>query len=436
MTPSARTRERPVRVHVASLGCAKNLVDSERLLARLATAGALVGAPAEEADVVLVNTCGFIDPARRESLAVIDDYLAMKAERPQLKVFVLGCLVARDGEALRRDLSDVDGFFGVDEHALVVRACGLADEETGDTRLLLTPSHTAYLRISDGCDNRCTYCTIPLIRGPFRSRPAEAIVAEARSLAALGVRELVLIGQDTTAYGKDLPQGPEIAGLLEELDRVDGVRWMRLLYAHPAHFGDGLLAAYRRLEKLVPYVDLPLQHASDRILAAMGRRVGRHEIDRLLAKIRDAVPAMTLRTTFIVGFPGETEAEFDDLVRLVEEVRFDHVGAFAYSPEEGTPAAGLPGRVPPDVVAGRLERLLALQTGIAVEKNLSRLHEAVDVLVDGPDAQSGFVVGRTTGQAPDVDPVTHVRGRAKPGEFVRARITGTSELDLVAELVR
>jgi len=436
MTPSVRTREQPVRVHVASLGCAKNLVDSERLLARLATAGAWVGAPAEEADVVLVNTCGFIDPARRESLAVIDDYLAMKAERPKLKVFVLGCLVARDGEALRRDLTDVDGFFGVDEHALVVRACGLADEETGDTRLLLTPPHTAYLRISDGCDNRCTYCTIPSIRGPFRSRPAEAIVAEARSLAALGVRELVLIGQDTTAYGKDLPGEPGIAGLLEELDRVDGVRWMRLLYAHPARFGDELLAAYRRLETLVPYVDLPLQHASDRILAAMGRRVGRPEIDRLLARIRDAVPAMTLRTTFIVGFPGETEAEFDDLVRLVEEVRFDHVGAFAYSPEEGTPAAGFPGRVPPDVVAGRLERLLALQTKIAVEENLSRLGETVDVLVDGPDAQSGFVVGRTAGQAPDVDPVTHVRGRAKPGEFVRARITGASQLDLVADLVR
>jgi ribosomal protein S12 methylthiotransferase len=436
MAPSRGHGSGVLRIHLASLGCAKNLVDSERLLARLATAGALVGAPAEEADVVLVNTCGFIDPARRESLAVIADYVALKAERPDLKLFVLGCLVVRDGEALRRDLPAVDGFFGIDEHDAIARACGLAGEETGDTRLLLTPSHTAYLRIADGCDNRCSYCTIPSIRGAFRSRPADEILAEARSLAALGVRELNLIGQDTTAYGKDIPGGPGIVGLLERLDAIDGVRWVRLLYAHPARLGDDLIRAYARLEKLVPYVDLPLQHASDRILSAMGRRVDRGAIGSLLSRLREAVPEIALRTTFIVGFPGETDAEFAELIAFIEETRFDHVGAFAYSPEPGTAAAEMPSRVPPDVVAERLERLLAAQTVIVLETNRTRVGDVVDVLIDGSDGTPGVTIGRTATQAPDVDPVTRVRGRQEQGTFVRARITGHSDLDLTATVVR
>jgi len=436
MAAARRERTKSVRVHLASLGCAKNLVDSERLLARLATAGAWVGAEAEEADIIRVNTCGFIDPARRESMSVIDEYAALKVERPELKLFVLGCLVVRDGDALRDRLPDVDGFFGIDAHEDIVRASGLADEDTGDTRLLLTPSHTAYLRVADGCGNRCSYCTIPLIRGPFRSRPASDVVAEAHALAELGVRELNLIGQDTTAYGVDRLGEPGIVGLLERLDEIDGVRWIRLLYAHPAHLGDDLVRAYTRLDKLVPYVDLPLQHLSDRILAAMGRRVDRAAIDRLLGTLRGQVPGLALRTTFIVGFPGETDAEFGQLLRGVEEIRFDHLGAFAYSPEPGTPAAELPGRLPPALVADRLERLLAAQHAVVMEKNGSRLGELVDVLIDGADETPGMSIGRTATQAPDVDPVTFVRGRHKAGVFVRARITGSSDLDLTATVVR
>ena len=436
MAAARRERTKSVRVHLASLGCAKNLVDSERLLARLATAGAWVGAEAEEADIILVNTCGFIDPARRESMSVIDEYAALKVERPELKLFVLGCLVVRDGDALRDRLPDVDGFFGIDAHEDIVRASGLADEDTGDTRLLLTPSHTAYLRVADGCGNRCSYCTIPLIRGPVRSRPASDVVAEAHALAELGVRELNLIGQDTTAYGVDRLGEPGIVGLLERLDEIDGVRWIRLLYAHPAHLGDDLVRAYTRLDKLVPYVDLPLQHLSDRILAAMGRRVDRAAIDRLLGTLRGQVPGLALRTTFIVGFPGETDAEFGQLLRGVEEIRFDHLGAFAYSPEPGTPAAELPGRLPPALVADRLERLLAAQHAVVMEKNGSRLGELVDVLIDGADETPGMSIGRTATQAPDVDPVTFVRGRHKAGVFVRARITGSSDLDLTATVVR
>ncbi len=436
MASSRGNRSGALRVHLASLGCAKNLVDSERLLARLATAGALVGAPAEEADVVLVNTCGFIDPARRESLDVIADYVALKLERPELMLFVLGCLVVRDGETLRRGHPAVDEFFGIDEHDAIVRACGLAGEETGDTRLLLTPPHTAYLRIADGCDNRCSYCTIPSIRGPFRSRLAGEILAEARSLAEMGVRELNLIGQDTTAYGKDTPQGPGIVGLLEQLDRIDDVRWIRLLYAHPARLGDDLIRAYARLEKLVPYVDLPLQHISDRILAAMGRRVDRRAIESLVSRLRGSVPGIALRTTFIVGFPGETDAEFEELLRFVEETRFDHVGAFAYSPEPGTAAGEMPGRVPPDVVDERLEQLLAAQTAIVVEKNRARVGDVVEVLIDGSDGTPGMTIGRTATQAPDVDPVTRIRGRVKTGTFVQGRITGSVDLDLTATVVR
>lgn len=436
MTSPRRRSTRPPRIHLASLGCAKNLVDSEKLLARLATAGALVGAAAEDADVLLVNTCGFIDPARRESLAVIDEAAALKARRPDVRLFVLGCLVVRDGEELRRRLPAVDAFFGLDAHDEIVRACGLADEETGDTRLLLTPRHTAYLRVSEGCNHRCSYCTIPLIRGPFRSRAFDEIVAEAESLARLGVRELNLIGQDTAGYGTDRPGAPGIVDLLERLDDVDGVEWVRLLYAHPVHVSDRLVRAFARVRKLVAYVDLPLQHVSDRLLAAMNRRVGRAAIDALLARLRDEIPGLTIRTTFIVGFPGETEAEFDELVEGVETYRFDHVGAFAYSPERDTPAAELPGRLPTDVVAARLERLYAVQRAIVDGKNARRTGEIVAVLVDGAAAARGWVIGRTAGQAPDVDPVTLVRGRADSGSFVRARIDGAEDLDLVASIVR
>jgi ribosomal protein S12 methylthiotransferase len=229
---------------------------------------------------------------------------------------------------------------------------------------------------------------------------------------------------------------PGIVGLLERLDEIDGVRWIRLLYAHPAHLRDDLVRAYTRLEKLVPYVDLPLQHLSDRILAAMGRRVDRAAIDRLLGTLRGQVPGVALRTTFIVGFPGETDAEFGQLLRGVEEIRFDHLGAFAYSPEPGTPAAELPGRLPPDLVADRLEQLLAAQHAVVMEKNRLRLGEVVDVLIDGADETPGITIGRTATQAPDVDPVTLVRGRHKAGAFVRARITGSSDLDLTATVVR
>ncbi|MCX6093753.1 MAG: 30S ribosomal protein S12 methylthiotransferase RimO [Candidatus Bipolaricaulota bacterium] len=425
---------RAPRVHLASLGCAKNLVDSERLLGRLAAAGAIVGAPVDEADVAIVNTCGFIAPAREESLDVIHEYVAWRREASGRRLFVMGCLVARSSEELRALAPEVDGFFGIDDHAALVRAVGLAETDPEDEgRLLLTPHHTAYLRISDGCDNRCSYCTIPSIRGPFRSRPMDEILREASDLAAFGVREVNVIGQDTSLYGVDLSPRVGIHDLLGRLSAIQGLRWIRLLYVHPAHVSDELIDAYTSLPNLVPYVDLPLQHLSDTILEGMNRHVTQADCLRLIKRWRERVPGVSLRTTFIVGFPGETEAQFAELLDFVRDLSFDHVGAFAYSPEEGTPAAALPNRVPSGVVEDRLRRLMELQQEIVRRANKARIGTEVEVLVDGPAAERGVWISRTATQAPDVDAVTRLRGkRLAAGEFVRARIVGFEGYDLDA----
>lgn len=428
---------RALRVHLASLGCAKNLVDSERLLGRLAAAGAIVGAPVDQADVAIINTCGFIAPARDESIDAIREYAAWRAEAPTRRLFVMGCLVARSPEELRALVPEVDGFFGIDDHAALVRAVGLATnsaEEEG--RLLLTPHHMAYLQISDGCDNRCSYCTIPSIRGRFRSRPMDEILREASDLAAFGVREVNVIGQDTSLYGVDLPPRVGIHDLLRRLSAIQQFRWIRLLYVHPAHVTDELIDAYASLPNLVPYVDLPLQHLSDAVLERMNRHVTQADCLRLIGRWRERVPGLSLRTTFIVGFPGETEEQFDELLGFVRELRFDHVGAFAYSPEEGTPAAELPNRVPSGVVEDRLRRLMELQQQIVRRANQGRVGAEVEVVVDRPSEARGVWIARTATQAPDVDAVTRLRGkRLGAGGFVRARIVGFDDYDLEAIVV-
>jgi len=426
-------QNRAPRIHLASLGCAKNLVDSERLLARLATAGGLVGAAEEDADVLIVNTCGFIAPAIAESLAVIRDYASRK--RASQRLLVMGCLVQREGDSLRAEIPEVDGVFGLGRHDEIVAACGLNAEPEDGARLLLTPRHTAYLRISDGCDNRCSYCTIPLIRGCFRSRPADEIVSEARQLVELGVRELNLIGQDTTSYGADLNGSVGIAGLLlQRLAGIPELRWLRLLYAHPARFSDGLIEAYATIDALCPYVDLPLQHLNDGILRRMGRRVTQAESVRLIERLRERVPDVAIRTTFIVGFPGETRAQFDELVDLVERLRLDHVGVFRYSREAGTAAAKMPGQVPERTKAKREKALMLAQQRIALEKNRSMLGKVVEVLIDRPTDEPGLWIGRTRTQAPDVDSVTFVYvNEVTPGDFIDAQIIDVASYDLIAQ---
>jgi len=423
-------------IHLASLGCAKNLVDSERLLARLAEAGGLVGAPPEEADVILVNTCGFIASAKRESMEVIAEYAAYKRADPETRIFVMGCLVEREREALRTDLPFVDGFFGLGEQESIVEACGLSPEEDDGARLLLTPPHTAYLRISDGCDNRCTYCTIPLIRGPFRSRDPEVILREAGDLVASGVRELNLIGQDTTAYGSDRSSAYPIDRLLREVAEIEPIRWLRLLYAHPAHFTDDLIQAFAEVPKLCPYVDLPLQHLDDEILRRMGRRVTQAESLRLIEALRSAVPGIAIRTTFILGFPGETETQFEALMALVERTRFDHLGVFAYSQEPETPAANFPDQVPETERVRRVDEMMRLQQEIAFAKNRERVGMQTEVMLDAHTNDPQLWIGRTSIQAPDVDSVAFVRGdNLHAGQFLDVRIVDVDGYDLVAEPV-
>lgn len=424
------------RIHLASLGCAKNLVDSERLLGQLAMAGAVVGAAPEEADIVIINTCGFIGPAKAESIRTALDYASLRKSGSVKKVIVMGCLVERYADALRGELPDVDLFFGLHAHGEILKACGLTcADESGDARLLLTPPHLAYLRISDGCDNRCSYCTIPLIRGRLQSRSPDAIVAEADELAAAGVRELVIIGQDTTSYGTDLAEGYPIHRLLRDLASVEQVRWLRLLYTHPAHFSDELIAEYAANPKLCAYVDMPLQHVNDDILTRMGRRVSRAQCLSLIERLRDRIPGVAIRTTFIVGFPGETDAQFRELIDFVRDVRFDHMGAFAYSPEEGTPAATFPDRIPLAVVEERLDALMLAQQEIVFEKNEAWIGNTVEVLIDEPTQEDGVWIGRTQAQAPDVDSVTYLIGDGlEGGQFVEADVVASEDYDLLAQV--
>jgi len=422
------------RIHLASLGCAKNLVDSERLLARLAMAGGLVGAPADEADVIVVNTCGFIAPATAESLETIRDVAAYKREGTCQRLLVMGCLVQRSTDDLHAELPEVDGFFGLNQHEAIISACGLEVGPEDGARLLLTPHHTAYLRVSDGCDNRCAYCTIPLIRGPFRSRPADEILREAKQLVDLGVHELTLIGQDTTSYGKDLADPASIDVLLERLSEIPELRWLRLLYTHPAFFTDALIETYASTEALCPYVDIPLQHLNDEILERMDRHVTQADCIDLIDRLRERVPGVAIRTTFIVGFPGETQAQFDELVNLVERTRFDHLGVFRYSNERGTRAAEMPEQVSERTKAKRQEALMLAQQKVVLAKNRSMLGKIVEVLIDRPSDEAGLWIGRTRTQAPDVDSVTIVRAdEVSSGDFVDAQIIDGAGYDLIAQ---
>ncbi len=430
-------------VALVSLGCPKNLVDSERMLAHLAEAGGVVGAPMDEADVIVVNTCGFVSAARAESLAVIREAVTLKAAGRARRVVVAGCLVNRDAERLYELAPGIDAIIGVNDRAAIVEAVvgqrrlskvspcpgGIGGDSP---RFRLTPRHTAYLRISEGCSRRCTFCTIPALRGPFRSKPPEAVLAEARELVADGAVELNVIGQDTTAYGAGLAVRANLATLLRRLDRVDGVEWIRLLYAYPKGFTAALIDAMADCEHVVPYVDVPLQHVNDRLLRQMGRGVSRGAIERLVGRLRQRVAGLVLRTTFIVGFPGETDAEFEDLLAFVKAFRFDAAGVFEFSPEEGTPAAGMRPRVPPDVKAERRRQLMLAQQEIAFARSAAAVGSPVTVLVDGVDP-SGRCVARHYGQAPDIDSVCLLTDERPPGTFVSGTVADYDGYDLVVE---
>src|SRR5438876_6527175 len=368
-----------------SLGCPKNLVDSERMLGKLAQDGYALVPEADGADVVVVNTCGFIEPARQESLAVIREMLALKEQGKVGAVVVAGCLAERKKEDLLKEVPEVDhivGVFGREEIAQVVdRALSQHLEQRSlfrpapikaleDTaRLRITPRHYAYLKISEGCDRLCTFCAIPGMRGKHVTKPMEEVLREARELVEDGVRELNLVAQDTTYYGMDLYGRVRLAELLGELDALEGLEWIRVLYAYPIHFTDELIETLAGAEKIVPYLDLPLQHINDRMLRRMQRKVNRAETEELLGKLRHAIPGLALRTTFITGFPGETEAEFEELLAFVQAQRFERVGVFPYSLEPGTPAARLPDHLPEPLKLERRNRLMEVQQDMAFAWN-------------------------------------------------------------------
>jgi ribosomal protein S12 methylthiotransferase len=433
-----------------SLGCPKNLVDSERMLGLLAQDGYVLVPDAQKADLVIINTCGFIDAARQESLGVIREMIERKKAGAIKGVVVAGCLAERQKEMLLDEVPEVDqvvGVFGREEIARV------ADRIMGDlheqrtifrpapvqaqddrARLRITPKHLAYLKVSEGCDRLCTFCAIPYMRGKHVTKPIEKVVEEARELAADGVRELNLVAQDMTYYGVDLYGRPRLAELLLELDQVEGIDWLRILYNYPNFFTDELYEVLGASRKILPYLDMPLQHINDRMLKMMNRRHTRAETEEIIARLRRTMPGLVLRTTFIVGFPGETEAEFEELLAYVSATRFERLGVFPYSFEPDTPAAKIPGHLPDEVKNERRDRVMAAQQPIAFEFNETLVGRTLDVLIDGPAPDGkNLWTGRTFADAPDVDGVTYVQGsHLEPGDLVACEVVGTSGYDTIA----
>jgi ribosomal protein S12 methylthiotransferase len=445
-----------------SLGCPKNLVDSERMLGKLAQAGYALTPDADGADVVVVNTCGFIEPARQESLAVINEMLDLKKQGRVGKVVVAGCLAERKKEELLQILPGVDhivGVFGREEIADVVqktltspkrqRGATAAEQRSlfrpapvrafeDSARLRVTPRHYAYLKISEGCDRLCTFCAIPGMRGKHVTKPIEQVLAEARELADDGVRELILVAQDTTYYGLDLYGKTRLAELLRELDRLEGLKWIRVLYAYPMYFSDELIDVLAGAQRVLPYLDMPLQHINDRMLRLMARRVNRRETEELLAKLRSAIPKLALRTTFIVGFPGETESEFEELIEFVQETAFERAGAFAYSYEPDTPATRLDGHLPETVKEERRGRLMEAQQEVAFQWSERQVGSELDVLIDGPDPEMpNYAQGRSYADSPDIDGTVRVKGKGlHAGDIVPAKVTGSDGYDLMARALK
>ena len=431
-----------------SLGCPKNLVDSEKMLGTLALDGYTLVSDPDGADFVIVNTCGFIEQSRAESKAVIREMLGLKREGRTKGVIVAGCLPERLGGALLEELPEIDhivGVWGRDEiNRVADRMVGGMREQRelfrpapiramdDRARLRITPQHFAYLKISEGCDRTCTFCAIPKMRGKHVTKPIEQVIAEARELSADGVRELVLVAQDTTYYGMDLYGEVRLVELLGELEQVEGIDWIRLMYMYPVNFTDRLIDVIASSERILPYLDMPLQHINSAVLKRMQRRVNREKTIDLVEKLRERIPNLVLRTTFITGFPGETEEQFSELRAFVADARFERMGVFTYSPEPGTPAMKLEGHLPEDVKEARREELMGLQQEIAFEFGDSLVGYELDCLIDEP-IEEGVWAGRIYADAPEIDGTVYVQS-AEPlavGSLIPVEITARQEYDLV-----
>ncbi|MCG8401818.1 MAG: 30S ribosomal protein S12 methylthiotransferase RimO [Firmicutes bacterium] len=435
----------PVKVGFISLGCPKNRVDSEIMLGCLRRAQYELTGDIENAEIIVVNTCGFITAAKEESIAAILEAARFKETGRCRSLLVAGCLAQRYGGALLEEMPEIDGVMGTGSVPEIISV--LNRMETGarplavgsplyrhpgaGSRVLTTPGHTAYIKIAEGCDSRCSYCAIPDIRGPYRSRPQEDIVAEARDLCDRGARELIIVAQETTRYGIDLSGRFALVELLAQIEKLP-CRWIRLMYCHPDSLTDELVALLAGSEKICRYIDIPLQHASKRVLQLMNRKGSRHELLGLVRRLRRSIPGLTLRTTFLVGFPGETEAEFQELMDFMTEARFERAGVFGFSPEEGTPAASLPGQLDELIIKERVERAMILQQGISLEHNRALIGRELAVLVEGWDDGQKMYRGRGEGDAPEIDGRVYFASRGEPrtGGFVRVRVLDAGEYDL------
>ncbi len=457
LTPLSARLEEPgapgpiATVGMVSLGCPKNLVDGEVMLGRLQAACYSLVSDPKQADVLVVNTCAFIDRAKQESVDAILEMAREKETGRARRLVVTGCLTQRYDAELRREIPEIDATLGTGQLEGIVRAVSgepTSLAEGGEEpptwvydhthpRVLATPPWLAYVKISEGCDYKCSFCIIPQLRGRHRSRGVEDIVAEVRALAARGVREIVLVAQDSTRYGLDHGVRDGLAYLLRRLGRVDGVRWIRVMYAYPATLSDPILDAIAEEERVVKYLDIPLQHASASVLRRMRRPTGRGNLMGMVERIRARVPGVALRTSFIVGFPGETGEDFGRLLSFAQEAEFDHVGVFTYSDEEGTASFGLPGRLPARVKEARRRRLMSLQKRISARKNRALVGQRIEVLVEGTHPESDLLLtGRLAAQAPEIDGQVILNdGSAAPGSFVAAEVTEAHPYDLVARIV-
>ena len=444
------------KVSIVSLGCARNLVDTEVMAGLLRQAQYEVIAEPAQADIILVNTCSFIDAAKEESIDAILEMARLKQAGGPQTLVVTGCLPQRYANELARELPEVDLFIGTGEVPRIAEILKshrqnkkrlyvgipsyLYDHDT--PRLRTTPSHTAFVKASEGCDHKCAFCIIPQLRGPHRSRPIDSIVNEARSLAQDGVKEINLIAQDLTAYGRDRRDGTTLYGLLRELVSVAGIDWIRLLYAYPNYLDDALLDLIRESDRICKYIDMPFQHVSGRILRRMRRGKSGSAVREAIGKIRGAIPKITLRTSLIVGFPGETEDDFCELLDFVEQSQFDRLGVFKYSEEEGTAAALMKDQVPEEAKERRWQELMELQAGISRKKNEALIGTEQRVMIEGHDSDTGMLFGRTQAHAPEVDGVVYLEpgtaddGRMEigPGHFVEIKITRASDYDLIGEM--
>jgi ribosomal protein S12 methylthiotransferase len=447
------------KVGFISLGCPKNLVDSEVMMGQLKATGYQITADASEADTVVVNTCGFIDAAKKESIEAILEAAKLKSDGKATRLVVAGCLVERYRDELKVSLPEVDAFIGTsqindiltvcdpqqDTRSLPVVSLGnqsatyLYDEST--PRVLATPNHYAFIKIAEGCDRPCAFCFIPQMRGHFRSRRFGSIVAEAHQLAEEGVRELILVAQDSSRYGEDLGKQDALAQLLRELSHTDGIEWVRVMYTYPTHISDAFLDVLAEEPKAVKYLDMPLQHASQNILKLMKRGGNRRSLEKLIKRVRDRVPGIAVRTTFITGFPGETDEDFVELLTFVKNVEFDRVGVFTYSDEEGTPAYDLQDKVLPKIAKQRRARLMKEQSRISRKRNKARVGERVQVIFEGDSTESDLLwQGRMETQAPDIDGCVLINDAPEgfvpsPGDLVNVLITEAQQYDLVGRIV-